>query len=63
MSTHNAHMLIPKELWSETGRIAKCENKNMTELVCEGLKLLIASRNQEKESQHVSDAQTSNSSD
>ena len=59
--THNAHMLIPKKLWSQAGKLAKAEDKTMTELVCEGLKLLIASRNKEKDQHGISDAQTTNS--
>jgi hypothetical protein len=60
---HNAHMLIPIELWSELGKIAKTESKHRTELVCEGLKLLIASRNKEKDQHGISDAQTTHSPD
>ena len=56
--THNAHMLIPKALWTKAGKLAKAEDKNMTELVCEGLKLLLASRNKEKDQHGISDAQT-----
>ena len=57
--THNAHMLIPKALWTKAGKLAKAEDKNMTELVCEGLKLLLATRNKDKKEQNgISDAQT-----
>ncbi len=59
--THNAHMLIPKKLWLKAGKLAKAEDKNMTELVCEGLTLLLASRNNEKDQHEISDAPTTNS--
>jgi hypothetical protein len=52
-------MLIPTDLWRKAARIAKREKKNMTELVCEGLTLLIASRNPpRKDKTNVSDAYT-----
>jgi hypothetical protein len=56
--THNAHMLIKKEIWAKAKKLAKSENKTMTELVCEGLSLLIATRNKEKDQHEISDAQS-----
>jgi hypothetical protein len=60
---HNAHMLIPKPLWDEAKRIAKTEQTHMTKLVCEGLRLVLASRNNKKDQHGISDAETTHSPD
>ena len=52
-NNHNAHMLIPKALWSAVGRIAKRERKHMTQLMCEGLSLVLATR--KKQRKEISD--------
>ena len=61
--THNAHMLIPKKLWNKAKRIANAEDKHMTQIVCEGLRLVLASRTNTKDQHGISDAETSHSPD
>ena len=39
---HNAHMTIPVALWRSARALATRQGKNMTELVCEGLSLVLA---------------------
>jgi hypothetical protein len=60
---HNAHMLIPKTLWNKARKIAKAEQTHMTKLVCEGIRLVVASRNTEKDQHGISDAQTTHAPD
>lgn len=46
---HNAHMLIPKNLWDETKRIAILEGMSVTDVVCQALAALIEKRKEEQE--------------
>ena len=43
-SNHNAHMLIPLELWHKLERLAILEGKTKTDLVCESIASMLVRR-------------------
>ena len=45
---HNAHMLIPKDLYERARELAALEGSNVTELVCQGLELVLAKAKKRK---------------
>ncbi len=46
MKAHNAHMLIPEDLWKRAKHEALLDGKSMTQYVCEALAAKIATRTQ-----------------
>jgi hypothetical protein len=45
---HNAHMLLPKQLWERAAKQAADERTTVTALVCEGLETLLESRKENR---------------
>ncbi len=41
---HNAHMLIPRELWTKLERLSIVEDTTKTQLVCEAIASLLVQR-------------------
>ena len=41
---HNAHMLIPRELWVKIERLSIIEDRSKTDIVCEAIASLLVSR-------------------